>query len=174
MYWPIKAEGPHTTNFESLVELCKSLGCEYLQNMRKADNAKYTSEQFMQEVVEVLGSCPRGDSKGSEGFTLLAILTDKAVLEQLILYVRYLLGKGTIECSFLGTFELSNCKTQTITHKICSVCNDLDLSLNERMCGFGSDGASTMIVSRNDVRHFTHSLTPVQAFIKEEFRFLSD
>lgn len=164
MYWPIKAEGPHTTNFESLVELCESLGCEYLQNIRKADNAKYTSERFMQEVVEVLGSCPRGDSKGSEGFTLLAILadetTDKAVLEQLILYVRYLLGKGTIECSFLGTFELSNCKTQTITDKICSVCNDLDLSLNERMCGFGSDGASTMIASRNGVAAKLKEIVP--------------
>ena len=53
----------------------------------------------MQEVVEVLGSCSRGDSQESEGFAILADeTTDKAVLEQLILYVRYLLGKGTMEC----------------------------------------------------------------------------
>ena len=31
------------------------------------------------------------------------------------------------------------------------MCNDLDLPVNERMCGFGSDGASTMIGSRNGV-----------------------
>ena len=47
--------------------------------------------------------------------------TDIAVLEQLILYVRYLSGKGTIEGSFLGTFELSNCKAQTTTDRICLV-----------------------------------------------------
>ena len=42
MYWLIKAEVSHTINFESLTELCESLGCEYLQKIRKADNAKYT------------------------------------------------------------------------------------------------------------------------------------
>lgn len=47
--------------------------------------------------------------------------TDIAVLEQLILYVRYLPGKGTIEGSFLGTFELSNCKAQKTTDWICLV-----------------------------------------------------
>ena len=55
MYWLIKAEVSHTTNFESLIELCESLGCEYLKKICKVDNAKYTSERFMQEVVEVLG-----------------------------------------------------------------------------------------------------------------------
>ena len=132
MYWLIKAEVPHTTNFESLVELCESLGCEYLQNIRKADNAKYTSERFMQEVVEVLGKVVQDEIlKEVKASPFFAILADEttviAVLEQLILYVRYLSGKGTIECSFLGSFELPNCKAQTITDKICSVCNDLDL-----------------------------------------------
>lgn len=31
------------------------------------------------------------------------------------------------------------------------MCNDLDLLLNERMCGFGSDGVSIMIGRRNGV-----------------------
>ena len=39
----------------------------------------------------------------------------------------------------------------SITDKICSVCNDLDLSMNEKMCGFGSDETRTMIGSRNGV-----------------------
>ena len=165
MYWLIKAEVPHTTNFESLVELCESLGCEYLQNIRKADNAKYSSERFMQEVVEVLGKVVQDEIlKEVKASPFFAILADEAtviaVLEQLILYVRYLSGKGTIECSFLGTFELPNCKAQTITDKICSVCNDLDLPLNERMCGFGSDGASTMIGRRNGVAAKLKEIVP--------------
>ena len=55
------AEVSHTTNSESLIELCESLGCEYLQKIRKADNAKYTSERFMQEVVEALGKVVHDD-----------------------------------------------------------------------------------------------------------------
>jgi len=54
MYRVIKTEVPHPTNFESQVEPCESLGCEYLQNIRKADNPKYTSQRFMQDVVYVL------------------------------------------------------------------------------------------------------------------------
>jgi len=76
MYRLIKAEGPHTTNFESLVELCESLGCVYLQNIRKADNAKYTSERFMQEDVEVLGKVVQDEIlkevKASPFFAILA------------------------------------------------------------------------------------------------------
>lgn len=90
--------------------------------------------------------------KASPFFAILADeTTDIAILEELILYVKYVSDKGIIKCLFLGTFELSNCKAQTITDKICSVCNDLDLSMNEKMCGFESDGASTMIGSRNGV-----------------------
>lgn len=156
MYWVIKAEVSHTTNFESLIELCESLGCEYLKKIRKADNAKYTSEQFMQEVVEVLGKVVHDDTvkevKASPYFAILADeTTDIAVLEQLILYSRYISDKRMIKCSFLGTFELTDCKAQTITDKICSMCKDLDLSMNEKMCGFGSDGASAMIGNRNGV-----------------------
>lgn len=99
--------------------------------------------------------------KASPFFAILADeTTDIAVLGQLILYVKYISGKGTIECLFLGTFELSNCKAQTITDKICSVCNDLDLSLNERMCGFGSDGESIMIGSRNGVAAKLKEIVP--------------
>ena len=116
MYWLIKAEVSHTTNFESLIELCESLlGCEYLKKIRKADNAKYTPERFMQEVVEVLGKVVRDDivkeAKASPYFAILADeTTDIAVLEQLILYSRYISDRGVIKCSFLGTFELTDCK----------------------------------------------------------------
>lgn len=100
----------------------------------------------MQEVVEALGKVVHDDIlqkvKAPPFFAILADeTTDIAVLEQLILYVRYVLDKG-IKCSFLGTFELSNCKAQTITDKICSL---------PMMCGFGSHGASTMIGSGNSV-----------------------
>ena len=98
----------------------------------------------MQDIVEVLAKVVQDEIlkevKASPFFAILADeKTDIAVLEQLIWYVRYISGKGTIECSFLGTIEPPSCKAQVIMDKICSVCNDLNLSLNERMCGFGSD-----------------------------------
>ena len=51
----IMDEIPHTVNFESLIETCQELGCEYLAEIKKGNNAKKTTESFMQEVVEVLG-----------------------------------------------------------------------------------------------------------------------
>lgn len=156
MYWLIKTEVPHTTNFESLIDLCQSLGCEYLSDIKKGDNASYTSERFMQEVVEVLGKVVQDEIlhelKKSPFFAIVADeTTDIAVLEQLILYARYINDTGIVKCSFLGTFEIPNCKSQTITDKICSEADALGLSLSEKMCGFGSDGASIMIGKRNGV-----------------------
>ena len=36
----IMDEIPHTVNFESLIETCQELGCEYLAEIKKGNNAK--------------------------------------------------------------------------------------------------------------------------------------
>ena len=55
MYFLNKREIAHTTNFLPLLELCKSLGATYLEDMSIGRNAKYTSERFMQESIQALG-----------------------------------------------------------------------------------------------------------------------
>ena len=54
MYFLNKREIAHTTNFLPLIELCKSLGATYLEDMNIGGNAKYTSERFMQESIQAL------------------------------------------------------------------------------------------------------------------------
>ena len=50
-----KREIAHSTNFGPLLELAKSLGVAYLQDLQLGGNAQYTSERFIQEVVQALG-----------------------------------------------------------------------------------------------------------------------
>ena len=47
MYFLVKRETAHTTNFLPLLELAKSLGASYLSDIQVGGNATYTSERFM-------------------------------------------------------------------------------------------------------------------------------
>ena len=55
MYFLNHLEIPHTTNFVPLLELSKSLGASYLSDLYVGDNAHYTSERCMQELLQCLG-----------------------------------------------------------------------------------------------------------------------
>ena len=50
-----KREIAHTTNFVPILELGKSLGATYLKDISVGGNAQYTSERFVQEVIQALG-----------------------------------------------------------------------------------------------------------------------
>jgi hypothetical protein len=58
-------EIPHTTNFDPLLDLAKSLGVEYLNALYVAANASYRSEQFMQEVVSALVETVTGEIRAA-------------------------------------------------------------------------------------------------------------
>ena len=54
MYFLAKREIAHMNNFVPILELGKSLGATYLKDI-SAGNAQYTSERFVQEVIQALG-----------------------------------------------------------------------------------------------------------------------
>ena len=54
MYFLTKREIAHSTNFGPLLELAKSLGVTYLQDLQLGSNAQSTSERLIQEVVQAL------------------------------------------------------------------------------------------------------------------------
>lgn len=69
----------------------------------------------MQEVVEVFGKVVYDDIvKEVKVLFYFVILVDEmidiVVLEQFILYLRYIFDKGMIKCLFLGIFEFIDCK----------------------------------------------------------------
>ena len=103
MYFLNKQEIVHATNFLPLLELGKSLGDTYLKNLYDGENAKYTSERFVQ-VVHSLGETIRqqikAEVKASPLFTLLIDeTTDIALTKQLIIYCQFICH-GEPKCLF--------------------------------------------------------------------------
>ena len=47
LYWLYKQDIPHTTKYVPLLELAKSLGATYLNDLHLGGNAHYTSERFL-------------------------------------------------------------------------------------------------------------------------------
>ena len=53
LLWLSKEEVPHTTNFSSLLDLARQMGCDYLLHLGVSGNAKYRSERIVQEFLKV-------------------------------------------------------------------------------------------------------------------------
>ena len=56
MYFLVKREIAHTTNFGPLRDLCMRLGNDTMPQLEKAKNATFRSEQSMHEIVSAIGS----------------------------------------------------------------------------------------------------------------------
>ena len=163
MYFLNRREIAHTTNLLPLIELCKSLGVTYLEDMNIGRNAKYTSECFMQESTQALAENISLDivkSLQASPFFSLCIdeTTDVSISKQLIVYGRYL-DQGEVNTSFLQICELIDGNAETIGSKGCQVCDELQLDL-QKLCGLRSDGASVMLGVRGGVSTLLKEQTP--------------
>ncbi|CAG2186740.1 unnamed protein product [Mytilus edulis] len=154
LYWLCKRELPHTTNYVPLMNLCKDLGVDVLNALMVGENAKYTSERFIQEallsfkyIVQTPLIC---DLKNSPFYTVMVDeTTDVAVKKELILYVRFL-KNGKSSTHFLKMIELFDGKAATIKSAIVQTLEEIDVPL-EKMCALGSDGASVMLGRKGGV-----------------------
>ena len=57
LYWLAKQETAHHTKFKSLLELGKSLGCSYFNELEVGENANYTSHRMIDEFLVLLSDC---------------------------------------------------------------------------------------------------------------------
>ena len=55
-YWLAKEEIPLTTKFSSLMDLAIQLGNEYFKDLHLGDNAHYTREQSIRELLQCLST----------------------------------------------------------------------------------------------------------------------
>lgn len=53
--WLVKEEIPHTTNYPSLLNTVKFMGCNQLKHFQCSENAKYSSRRITMEFLEVMG-----------------------------------------------------------------------------------------------------------------------
>ena len=163
MYFLTKREIAHTTNFIPILELGKSLGATYLKDISVDGNAQYTSERFVQEVIQALGetiSSPILSSVRQSPFFSVCIdeTTDVSIKKELIVYIRYVC-KGEVKTSFIRVLELPDGTAHTISEAVCGLCRDLALEM-QHLCGLGSDGAAVMLGIRGGVSKLLKDQVP--------------
>lgn len=71
--------------------------------------------------------------------------TDVAVINELIVYARYLGSDRKVYTSFLGLIEIPDGCAQTILSALRELCEKYELDLAGKLVAFGSNGAAVMI-----------------------------
>ena len=150
MYWLTKEEVAQSTKFPSIINLAKSLGCEYLNDLQVGRNVHYTSQGSIQKIVQCLSKAVQDPIvsaiQDSSLFTILIDeTTDVTVKKQLIMYCRFVdPATATPRVCYIGMLPICDGKADTITAKIEQKLKELDLDI-QHMVAIGSDGASVML-----------------------------
>ena len=165
LYWLCKQEIPHTTNYMPLLELAKSIGATYLNDLNLGGNAHYTSERFMQEAVISLGDVVNrrifDDLRSSPFFALMCDeTTDVAVIKEVIIYSRYVGRDSKVSTSFIGMVEVTDGCATSILAAIQQLCDREHLDIDHKLVAFGSDGAAVMIGVRGGVAALLKQTSP--------------
>ncbi|XP_070533136.1 zinc finger MYM-type protein 1-like [Ptychodera flava] len=155
LYWLIKKEVPHTSNYRSLLDFAKShLGCDILKHLDKGGNAHYTSERIIQELVQVMADqISREQMNKLNGSLYIGLMcdesTDISVTKELVLYGRYT-DKGVVGSCFLEIIPIKDGTAVTITSAIQHWLEKNKIGI-QKVMGFGSDGAACMVGRKGGV-----------------------
>ena len=90
LYWLVKEEIPHTTNYPSLLNAVEFMGCTQLKHLQCSENAKYTSRRIMMEFLQVMREQVEqenlNDLLASTVFSILIDdTTDIAVINEMVI-----------------------------------------------------------------------------------------
>ena len=134
-----------------------------MQDLHLRGNAQYTSERFVQEVVQALGETISAliiSSVCQSPFFAVCIdeTTDVSVKKELIIYIRYIC-KGDIKTSFIRVLELPDGTAHTINEAVCTLCREMGFDM-QRLCGLGTDGVSVMLGIRGGVSKLLKDQVP--------------
>lgn len=163
LYFLCKEEIPHTTKFEPLKKLMKDLGVDVLNFLDKGDNAKYTSERHVQDLVVLFGEeiwdRHRQEILASPFYSVIVDeTTDITTTLELIIYIRYICDSKS-KTVFARLISIPDGKADTIKSAICKFLEDNRIPL-KNMVAFGSDGAAVMVGNKNGVAAQLRSEVP--------------
>ena len=155
LYWLVKEEIPHTTNYPSLLNAVEFMGCTQLKHLQCSENAKYTSRRITTEFLQVMGEQVEqeklNDLLASPVFSILIDeTTDIAVINEMAIYARFIDSDAHVRTVFLKIVELANGCAETIEAALMAYLEEQSIPLS-RLVGFGSDGASVMIGKHSGV-----------------------
>ncbi|XP_046907044.1 zinc finger protein 862-like isoform X3 [Hypomesus transpacificus] len=148
LYWLVKNEKAHHTNYSKLLSLAELLGCDYFKKLKIDHRNNYRSHRIIDEMLEIL-------SHEIEEPILMAIRasqaisleidesTDVSVSRQLDLHVRYMDKEGKVVNQFLDLVTVPDGKADTIVSAVKKVLLEKGIP-TERLYGLGTDGAAVM------------------------------
>ncbi|RXN12206.1 zinc finger protein 862-like [Labeo rohita] len=155
LYWLVKNEKAHHTNYPKLLSLAELLGCDYFKKLKIDQRNNYRSHRIIDEMLEIL-------SQEIEEPILMAIRssqaisleidesTDVSVSRQLDLHVRYMDKEGKTFNQFLDLVSVPDGKADTIVSAVKKVLLEKGIP-TERLYGLGTDGAAVMTGRVNGV-----------------------
>ena len=165
LYFLLKQEIPHTTNFTPLRELAILLGNQTLPRLREAKNATYTSEMSIQEMIGAIGENLEErllrSVHESPFFSIEA--TDISVVKQLGLVVCFInMTSVVVETHFLKLIDLTSTPHATanvVTAAVVDYIEGQGLSL-DKLAGGACDGAAIMLGERSGVATRLREMVP--------------
>ncbi|KAK1901674.1 Zinc finger protein 862 [Dissostichus eleginoides] len=108
LYWLVKNEIAHHTNYPKLLSLAQLLGCDYFEKLKVDQRNNYQSHRIVDEMLEILAQIVElpilEEIRSSQAISLeVDETTDVSVSRQLDLHVRHLDKEGAPRLYGLGT-----------------------------------------------------------------------
>ena len=155
LYWLVHSEIPHTTKYSSLIDAVKLMGCDYFKHLHQGENAKYKSKRIIQEFLEVLAKqIEEKQLQELSCSTFFSLMinesTDVAVVNEMVVYARYLTATKNVKTGFMKIIELLNGTAETIETALLKYLENKSLPL-AKFVGFGTDGEKVMTGRVNGV-----------------------
>lgn len=165
LYWLVKSEIPHTSNYNSLVKAVEFMGCEHLRHLRHGENAKYSSQRIVQEFLNVMGEQLQQENVqhllSSPCYSIMIDeTTDISIIKEMVIYTRYISSEAEVCTSFLAIVELPNGTAETVEKALTTYLDDNNIPISS-LVGFGTDGASVMTGRLNGVGARLKRLQPI-------------
>ena len=149
MYFLMKKEIAHTTNFADLQDLCIQLGNETLPRLLKGKHLTNRSEQRMAEMVAAIGESLEQQilqqvSKSPYYSIIIDEATDISVTKSLGIAIQYLDSNSKVRVRNVALLEVRCGTAEIITDTLFQYLNDHGKLRLENLAGGASDGASVM------------------------------
>ena len=134
--------------YASMLEAVKFMGCDQLRHLDHGQNAKYTSHGITEEFLKVLGNqisqAQLEDLLKSPFYSIMIDeSTDMSVINEMVVYARYIDSSALVKTAFLKIVELRNGSADTIEEALLAYLSDNSIPISG-LVGFGSDGAAVM------------------------------
>ena len=150
-----QGKNTHSIKFPSVLKLAKSLGCEYLDDIKVGRSCHYMSQNSIQDIVGCLGQTALQpllhDNHQSElYFILIDETSNVSIKKQLIMYCRFVKHDAALETRFIAMLPIPDGYAETITNAVREKTRELGLA-PQKMIALGNDGASVMLGRQSGV-----------------------